>query len=103
MLTYVKKKNQKNPKNPQGVGEGSPGEIDVNFSALKQEQTSRLVQIKAGIFHGGLRESGCSEKVKGGESRRLGRQRAPQGAQHGHGCSSSSGGQTGTRGPLPLG
>lgn len=33
------------------TGGGSLGEPDVIFSELKQEQTSRLVQIKAGIFH----------------------------------------------------
>lgn len=36
-----------------GRGE-SLREMDVTFSELKQEQTSQLVQIKAGIFHGAL-------------------------------------------------
>lgn len=46
MSIYVKKKRG----GGRGGGVEGFGEMDVNFSELKREQTSQLVQIKAGIF-----------------------------------------------------
>lgn len=73
MPVYVKKKKK--------TGGGSFEEMDVNFSELKREQTSQLVQIKAGIFQWALGNS-SGGKVKGAESR-CGTAEEPLG---GHGC-----------------
>lgn len=54
MPIYVKKKG----------GGGGFGEMDVKFSELKREQTSQLVQIKAGIFQWALGNWASGERQR---------------------------------------